>query len=169
VYDGTGRHVAATCAERYAQAGIEVELVTLDGCFGEELAGRGDHIGWQRRFNELKVALRYDLRLQRVERLPGNKRRAWFMHELTSGMVCLDADHVVVERGMMPVDDLFHMLRSESVNDGKADLDCLLPGKPQPWTTGEPASYELYRIGDAESSRNIHAAIFDAFRLARTM
>jgi dimethylglycine catabolism A len=169
VYDGTGRHVAATCAERYAQAGIEVELVTLDRCFGEELDGRGDDIGWQRRFNALKVSLRHDLRLQRVERLPSNKRRAWFTHELTSEVVCLDADHVVVERGMMPVDDLFHELRSESVNDGKADLDCLLSGKAQPWTTREPASYELYRIGDAESSRNIHAAIFDAFRLARTM
>jgi dimethylglycine catabolism A len=169
VYDGTGRHVAATCAERYAQAGIEVELVTLDRCFGEELDGRGDDIGWQRRFNALKVSSRHDLRLQRVERLPSNKRRAWFTHELTSEVVCLDADHVVVERGMMPVDDLFHELRSESVNDGKADLDCLLSGKGQPWTTREPASYELYRIGDAESSRNIHAAIFDAFRLARTM
>jgi len=169
VYDGTGRHVAATCAERYAQAGIEVELVTLDRCFGEELEGRGDDIGWQRRFNELKISLRHDLRLQRVERLPGNKRRAWFTHELSSERVCLDADHVVVERGMMPVDDLFHEMRSESVNDGKADLDCLLLGKAQPWTTTEPAGYELYRIGDAESSRNIHAAIFDAFRLARTM
>jgi dimethylglycine catabolism A len=75
----------------------------------------------------------------------------------------------VVERGMMPVDELFHELRSESVNDGKPDLDCLLLGKAQPWTTAEPARYELYRIGDAESSRNIHAAIFDAFRLARTV
>ena len=169
VYDGTGRHVAATCAERYAQAGIEVALVTLDRCFGEELEGRGDDIGWQRRFNAINISLRHDLRLQRVERLPGNKRRAWFAHELNSAVVCLDADHVVVERGMMPVDDLFHELRSESVNDGKADLDCLLLGKAQPWTTTEPASYELYRVGDAESSRNIHAAIFDAFRLARTM
>jgi 2,4-dienoyl-CoA reductase-like NADH-dependent reductase (Old Yellow Enzyme family) len=169
VYDGTGRHVAAVCTERYAQAGIDVNLITLDRFFGDELGGRGDDIGWLRRFNQLKVSLRHDLRLQRVERLQSNKRRAWFTHELTSEVVCLDADHVVVERGMMPVDDLFQELRGESLNDGKVDLDCLLSGKPQPWAAAASASYELYRIGDAESSRNIHAAIFDAFRLARTM
>jgi pyruvate/2-oxoglutarate dehydrogenase complex dihydrolipoamide dehydrogenase (E3) component len=168
VYDGTGRHVAAVCAERYAQAGLDVSLMTLDATFGEELAGKGDEIGWKRRFSELEIPLRHDLQLQRVERLAGNKRRAWFRHELTFETICVDADHVIVERGMMPVDDLFHELRGASANDGKADLDCLLQGKPQPWTAAV-ASYELYRIGDAESSRNIHSAIFDAFRLGRML
>jgi 2,4-dienoyl-CoA reductase-like NADH-dependent reductase (Old Yellow Enzyme family) len=173
VYDGTGRHVAATCAEKYAQAGMRVELITLDRYFGSELAGRGDEIAWGRRFNALGITLRHDLELQRVERLPDGRRRAWFKHEISNSMVLIDADRVAADQGMTPIDDLFVTLRNQSINNGRTDTDTLLAGKPQPWprahADADAPTFELYRIGDAESSRNIHSAIYDAFRLMRTL
>ena len=41
---------------------------------------------------------------------------------------------------------------------GSVDYDALIEGRPQP-SGGEPGSFELYRIGDAVASRNIHAAM----------
>jgi hypothetical protein len=52
-----------------------------------------------------------------------------------------------------------------SANKGAVDYRALLAGRPQP-VTGP--GYQLFRIGDAVNSRNIHAAIFDALRLGAT-
>jgi len=43
----------------------------------------------------------------------------------------------------------------------------LLDGAPQPSAPG--LGFQLFRIGDAVSSRNIHAAVLDAFRLCRAL
>ena len=62
-----------------------------------------------------------------------------------------------------------HLLYAElvpgSANKGAVDYRALLAGQPQP-VTGP--GYQLFRIGDAVNSRNIHAAIFDALRLCAT-
>jgi hypothetical protein len=87
---------------------------------------------------------------------------------MTAQIVEIETDEVVVEMGTTPIDDVFHDLRSESVNDGRPRWDRLLAGMAQDWPRRE-GSYELYRIGDAESSRDIHAAVLDAFRLARML
>ena len=39
--------------------------------------------------------------------------------------------------------------------------------KPQTIVTNPEGSFRLFRIGDAVSSRNIHAAIYDALRLMK--
>ena len=57
-------------------------------------------------------------------------------------------DQVVVERGTVPVDDLFEKLRAASCNDGAVDLQRLLAGQPQV-TDGPCDGFELYKVGDA--------------------
>ena len=52
-----------------------------------------------------------------------------------------------------------------SRNLGEVDHDALVAGRPQTVATNPAGSYQLFRIGDAISSRNIHAAIYDALRL----
>ena len=47
------------------------------------------------------------------------------------------------------------------------DEGALLQGRPQPAADG--GGFQLFRIGDAVSSRNVHAAILDAFRLCRVL
>ena len=46
-------------------------------------------------------------------------------------------------------------------------------GAKAPSMVKEPAAdgggFQLFRIGDAVSSRNVHAAILDAFRLCRVL
>jgi len=45
----------------------------------------------------------------------------------------------------------------------------LLENKPQDVDRNLQGDYALYRIGDAAASRNIHAAIYDALRLAKDL
>jgi hypothetical protein len=49
-----------------------------------------------------------------------------------------------------------------SANGGAIDYLALLAGQPQPY---DGDRYQLFRVGDAVTSRNIHAAIFDSLRL----
>ena len=52
-----------------------------------------------------------------------------------------------------------------SSNLGEVDQQALLDLRPQQVVRNPEGSYQLFRIGDAVASRNIHAAIYDAFRL----
>ena len=79
------------------------------------------------------------------------------------------ADHIIVEYGTLPADGITEELRGNSTNNGTTDIDALLAGAPQPADTNPDAPYELHRIGDAVTSRNISAAVLDAFRLCRVM
>ena len=78
-------------------------------------------------------------------------------------------DEVVVEHGTLPNDELYFDLVAGSVNLGEVDHDALLAGAPQAVTTNAEGTYQLFRIGDAVSSRNIHAAVYDALRLCHGM
>ena len=74
-------------------------------------------------------------------------------------------DAVVVEQGTLPNDELYLDLVPGSRNLGEVDHDALVAGRPQTVATNPTGSYQLFRIGDAISSRNVHAAIYDALRL----
>lgn len=56
-----------------------------------------------------------------------------------------------------------------SVNLGEVDQDALLGDRRQNVRTNPQGRYQLFRIGDAVASRNIHAAIYDALRLCAPM
>ena len=76
-------------------------------------------------------------------------------------------DHVVVEAGTLPNDELFYGLSDGAANRGVIDLDAMRDGRPQP--VGEAAGYHLYRIGDVAGSRDIHCALLDALRICATI
>ena len=52
-----------------------------------------------------------------------------------------------------------------SRNLGEVDQPALLAARPQTLIRNAAGAYQLFRIGDAVASRNIHAAIYDALRL----
>ncbi len=81
----------------------------------------------------------------------------------------LITDQVVVEHGTVPLDDLFEALRAESCNNGSMDMDRLLAGQPQKSPDESENGYELFRVGDAVSSRDIHCAILDSRRLCKDL
>jgi hypothetical protein len=76
-------------------------------------------------------------------------------------------DHVVVNHGTVPNDDLYFALKAGSRNLGAVDHSRLIAGLPQNLGGNPAGTYQLFRIGDAVSARNTHAAIYDALRLVK--
>lgn len=76
-------------------------------------------------------------------------------------------DQVVVNYGTMPMADLYFDLKPLSSNGGAVDYDALIAGLPQRTTRNPDGRFQLFRIGDAVSARNTHAAIYDALRLVK--
>ncbi len=163
VYDGTGRHQAVSCALHLAEQGHDVQFVTLDDNVGAEMEYPSRTI-YRKRFAENNVRVTTDHALTRV-RPSGNRLVATFRHELTDAELELSASQVVIEHGTVPVDDVFNGLRAGSVNDGVTDIDALLDRRPQMPERPANGAFELHRIGDAVTSRNVHGAIYDALRL----
>ncbi len=161
VYDGTGRHAAPTIAERAEQAGSSIEYIMLDDIPAKELT-YAERVIWKKRFAEKGIEPRGEYGPPAVER-SGNMLMATFVHELTGETLRLEADTVVVETGTVPADGIFHDLRASAVNDGVMDFNALTKGVPQPAPKAEGLT--LFRIGDALSSRDVAAAMFDALRL----
>ena len=164
VYDGTGRHPAPLCVEHAAMAGGRVSLVALDGFVAAELT-YAECVIWKQRLYGLGIDMTFDHRLEKIEK-NGNRLKAVFFNETTGARTERSADQIVVEHGTVPVDDLYYELRTRSANNGVTDIDALLAIERQPRTANPDGHFELHRIGDAVASRNIHAAILDAFRLS---
>jgi len=166
VYDGTGRHPGATAAEFCHDAGSRVRFVTIDEMPVAELE-YGERVIWRRELarRDLLPLTEYELiELRRADAA----LEAIFRSELTGQTRSLKADQVVVERGTLPFDELFDSLRGDADNLGLTDLDALVEGKPQP-ALAQGSGYSLFRIGDAASSRNLAAAMYDALRLCSTI
>ncbi len=164
VYDGTGRHGAASAAERLATAGRRVVFVALDDSVAPEM-NYAERMIWKRRLYELGLEIEVDQRLIRIEG-QGNRLAATFRNEVTGAVRERLADRIVVEGGTVPLDAVYSELRRQAANDGVTDIEALLAGAAQP---GRDGGFELHRIGDAVASRNIHAAVLDALRLCRAL
>ena len=52
---------------------------------------------------------------------------------------------------------------------GPVDHDALTEGAKQTLIRHEEGTFQLFRIGDAVSARNTHAAIYDALRLVKDL
>jgi hypothetical protein len=76
-------------------------------------------------------------------------------------------DQVVVENATSPLADLYFALKEQSCNRGEVDYPALIAGRPQAIRTNRDGRFQLFRIGDAIASRNIHASIYDALRLVK--
>jgi glycerol-3-phosphate dehydrogenase len=161
VYDGTGRQAAASCALHLAQQGKSVSVATPDEALAVEMTYI-DKSSFRKRFAELGIRSVVDVRLERVERR-GNVLQATFRHELTGAESRIEAGQVVVEHGTLPVADIYHDLRQLSANNGVTDIALMLGSEEA--AAPEPGRFLLHRIGDAVSSRDVHAAIYEAFRL----
>ena len=69
--------------------------------------------------------------------------------------------------GTLPADDLYFELKPASSNLGEIDLDALRRASAGQVTPD--SSFQLFRVGDAVASRNIHAAIYDSLRLCKEL
>ena len=165
-YDGTGRHPGLTAAD-YCHANGRLEhLVLVDALPAAEL-DYGERVIWRKQLAQVNIHPKIDYRLISVEK-QSEYLMAQFIHELTGEELTLEADQIVVEHGTVPVDALFQSLRPFSNNNGVTDINRYLSGEPQP-SSANNDGFELHRIGDAISSRNVAAAMYDALRLCSVM
>lgn len=73
---------------------------------------------------------------------------------------------MIVNQGTVPLDNLYFDLKPLSRNRGEPDQAALIGGTGNLFPQRDAdARFDLYRISDAVSSRNIHAAIYDALRI----
>ena len=166
IYDGTGRHPALSAAQYVHDQGKETLLFLLDDRPAAEL-DYGERVIWKREIARRNIAMQFEWRmveLQRANADSPHQLTAVLRNELTDELQNISIDQCVVEHGTAPMDTLFQSLRSHSRNDGVTDIRKLLSGEPQPAVNRE-GGFEMHRIGDASSSRNVAAATFDALRL----
>jgi 2,4-dienoyl-CoA reductase-like NADH-dependent reductase (Old Yellow Enzyme family) len=165
VFDDNGSHPALQAAEMLAARGAAVEIVTPERMLAPDLGGL-NHAAYARVFQRHGVRVTINTRLHAVRR-EGNELVATLGSDHGPGTVERRVDQVVVEHGTLPLDDLYHRLKPDSVNLGEVSYSALLAGAPQDAVRNPDGRFRLFRLGDAIASRNIHAAMLDALRLAK--
>ncbi len=165
VYDDNGAHPGLTIAEFVAEAGSKLEIVTPERTLGPEVGGTS-FPAYFKVFGEKSVGVALNLRLQSVRR-DGNQLIGRFHDEYARRHVEKRSHQIIVEHGTLPLDELYFALKPLSSNRGAVDHAALLAGLPQPVPNKTAGAFQLFRIGDAVSSRNIHAAVYDALRLMK--
>ncbi|MCC6002182.1 MAG: NADH:flavin oxidoreductase [Pararhodobacter sp.] len=165
VYDEAGDHPALMAAEVIANAGASVEVMTPDRSLAPEIMGM-NLVPYMRALQHRDVTFTVARRLLDVRR-DGNRLRASIGTDYSYFMRDQHYDQVVVNYGTMPLDDLYFALKPLSSNGGATDHDALIASRPQALTRNPDGRFQLFRIGDAVSARNTHAAIHDALRLMK--
>ncbi|MGB7449123.1 MAG: NADH:flavin oxidoreductase [Ornithinimicrobium sp.] len=164
IYDDNGNESAIGAAEMMAPLAASVEFVTPERTLAPAV-GSMNSPAYLTAFAEQDVRTTLATRLVGVHRGEGKRLVAELGSDYTPQTWSREVDTVVVEHGTLPNDDLYFDLRDGSTNLGEVDQQALLRGHPQQVSTNPDGTYQLFRIGDAVSSRNIHAAIYDALRL----
>ena len=167
IYDESGDHPALQAAEVAAKAGVKVEVMTPDRTFSPDVMGM-NLVPYMRALQDKDVTFTVTRRLLDVTRA-GNKLTATIGTDYSDHTYTQDYDQVVVNYGTLPLDDLYFDLKDLSTNRGEVDYDALIAGEPQTLNRNPSGQFQLFRIGDAVASRNIHAAIYDALRLCKDL
>jgi N-methyl-L-proline demethylase len=165
LYDDAGDHTALMAAEVLAETGAKVEIMTPDRSFAPEVMGM-NLVPYMRALQKYDVTFTVTYRLEAVVR-DGNRLKAAIGSDYGGVAKQRLFDQVVVNHGTRPLDELYFELKPLSANLGAVNYDALIAGERQSMTTNQTGQFELYRIGDAVSARNTHAAIYDALRLMK--
>ncbi|HEY1943025.1 MAG TPA: NADH:flavin oxidoreductase [Roseiarcus sp.] len=167
IFDGAGDHAALQAAEVIAATGAKVEIMTPDRSFAPEVMGM-NLVPYMRSLQKLDATFTVTFRLEAVRR-SGNQLLATIGSDYGGVSKQRVVDQVVVNHGTLPLDDLYFQLKPKSRNEGAVDYDALIDGRPQDRTSNPSGTFQLFRIGDAVSARNTHAAIYDALRLVKDL
>jgi len=162
LYDEVGDHTGLQAAEKIIAAGGSLEIVAPDRNISRDVMGL-NLVPYIRSLQDKDITFTLMRRLMGV-RKDGNLLRANFGTDYSDWQTEKSYEQIVVNKGILPMDELYFDLKPLSTNKGVVDYVALLTGKPQ---TALDIDFMLYRIGDAVSARNTHAAIYDALRLMK--
>jgi hypothetical protein len=167
IFDDNGAEPALSCAEFIAERGSQVEFVSADR-HPAPLLERTTRPTFMRHLYEKGALFTNDTRLTGVYR-EENKLICVLRNEYTLAEEEREVDQVIIDYGTKPVDELYFELKEQSINGGAWDYAALVNGRPQPIHRHDGRGFQLFRIGDAVASRNIHAALLDARRLCKDL
>ncbi len=165
VYDDAGDHAGLQAADLISAAGAKVEIVTPDRAFAPEVMAM-NLVPYMRALQARDTTFTVTWRLQSVAR-EGNRLKAVLGSDYGDVTRERLVDQVVVNHGTRPLDELYFELKPQSSNLGQVDYEALATGGTQALAPNPEGAFRLFRIGDAVSARNTHAAIYDALRIAR--
>jgi NADPH-dependent 2,4-dienoyl-CoA reductase/sulfur reductase-like enzyme len=165
VYDDAGDHAGLQAAEIIARSGAKVEIMTPDRAFAPEVMAM-NMVPYMRSLQKLDVTFTVTFRLEAIEK-QGNELLAHVGSDYGGVAKQRVVDQVIVNHGTVPLDDIYFDVKPLSSNLGEMSHDQLLSGQPQSVVRNPDGAFQLFRIGDAVSARNTHAAIYDALRLLK--
>ena len=166
LFDDAGDHAALQAAQLIAEAGGHVEVMTPDRTFAPDVMGM-NLVPYMRALQKRDVTFTVTWRLLSVAR-DGNRLKATIGSDYSDLTREAHYDQVVVNHGTLPLDQVYFALKPHASNLGAVDHGALIDGRKQA-LKGGPKGFQLFRIGDAVSARNIHAAIYDALRLMKDL
>ncbi|MCP4981772.1 MAG: FAD-dependent oxidoreductase [Gammaproteobacteria bacterium] len=165
IYDDAGDHAALQAAEIISETGARVEIMTPDRSFAPEVMAM-NLVPYMRSMQSRNVTFTVTYRLLAVEK-DGDELSAIIGSDYSDLRQQRSFDQVIVNHGTIPMDDLYFELKPQSSNLGAVDQDALITGQTQTLNGNPDGEFQLFRIGDAVSARNTHAAIYDALRLMK--
>lgn len=165
IYDDAGDHSGLQAAEIIAKTGAAVEIMTPDRSFAPEVMAM-NLVPYMRTLQALDTTFTVTYRLEAVEKV-GTELKATIGSDY--GLISEErvVDQVVINHGVIPLDELYFDLKPNSSNHGEVSHDQLISGAPQSIVRNPEGKFQLFRIGDAVHTRNTHAAIYDALRLVK--
>lgn len=167
LFDEAGDHSGLQAAEFVADNGGKVEMMTADRTFAPEVMGM-NLVPYMRSLQKKDVTFTVTYRLEAIRR-DGNRLIAQIGSDYGGVSFEREYDQIIVNDGIRPLDDLYFELKPLSRNLGAVDYEALIDGRSQNLVRNAASSFELYRIGDAVSTRNTHAAIYDGLRLGSAL
>lgn len=167
IYDESGDHPALQAAEIAANTEAKVEIMTPDRTFSPDIMAM-NLVPYMRALQDKDVTFTVTRRLLDVTKT-GNTLTAIIGTDYSDHTDQKEYDQVVVNYGTLPLDELYFDLKPLSSNAGAIDHDALIAGQPQTIDRNSAGTFKLFRIGDAVSARNTHAAIYDALRLVKDL
>ena len=165
IYDESGDHPGLQAAEVAASDGATVEVMTPDRVFAPDIMAM-NLVPYMRNLQDKNVTFTVTRRLLDVQK-DGNQLKAIIGTDYSDLRTEATYDQVVINYGTLPLDELYFDLKSLSWNGGAVDYDAMIDGRPQDVIRNPDGTFQLFRIGDAVSARNTHAAIYDALRLMK--
>jgi N-methyl-L-proline demethylase len=165
LYDDEAGHEALSTAEFLANKGIKFELITPERMIGAEVGGL-NYPAYYKAFYANGVKLTINQRMTKIAK-DGNQLVATLFNAYDKSTTERRAQQIIVAHGNLPADAVYFDLKEQSVNRGEIDIDSFIEGRPQALKSNAAGSFQLFRIGDAVSTRNIHAAIYDGLRLCK--
>ncbi|HEX3982187.1 MAG TPA: NADH:flavin oxidoreductase [Acidisoma sp.] len=167
LFDDAGDHAALQAAEIIAESSAKLEVMTPDRAFAPEVMAM-NLVPYMRSLQRREVTFTVTFRLEAARRA-GNEILARIGSDYGGVAQERRVDQIVVNHGTIPLDDLYFALKPQSRNLGRVDYDALIAGRAQPEVADAVGAFDLFRIGDAVSARNTHAAIYDALRLVKDL